>query len=344
RIITKLILILLIAGLLIAAFPTLAGQAEGQFFNENLKGYWIPPDYQSVRGYLYSHPGHVLVLPGMSTYFQTKWGFQGSNHFYIAYFAPTPVYTEDSFSGGYASTTLRSIYYNLTEPLLLSSSDMPIMYNPSPSVISVSNGRYELVNKNLVIHPSNLSHDVVLSIAFSRPIDISNFTNLGIAIKLDPYLAGVALSSGQLWIGLRSSSTIGWYILGEGANSYVISHPNSTYDFFLSVGNPSPVWPSSTYNSSSVADLVLRFPANQTSITMSLPELFGTKGTIVDPRWFNMITSYQIQYLLLDKSVVSGNLTSPQFDNDLLAALSTGNHITSIFNGTDLELLKLESV
>lgn len=285
------------------------------------------------------------MFPSISTYFQTSWGYQGSNHFYIAYFAPATVYTVDSFGGGYSSSLSRWVYSNLTEPNLLpSSKKIQFKYSFNTSRITVSNGILKgLASDNFMMYPSNQSRNVQIFIPLSQSINISDFTTIGIEMELgNSNFVSNLLAHHSLWLGLASPSTVGWYIVGDGVNSHVSMFSNGTEDFLLTVGEPTPLWSSNTYAPSSVTGVLLQFPDNQSQTIFSLPTLFATKGYVINSNWFDLVSEYGIQYLLLDKSVIGGNLTSSRFNQITLSTLQANDDALVIFNGTYLELLKVK--
>lgn len=113
----RVITLLLVIILFVAASPVFDGQLEENYFNTNSSGFIIPSEYNEVRAYLINHTGNSLLLPGTQPYITTNWNLSVSSYFYNVYFSPANVITNQNYGGGYASSISTENYINLTSPV-----------------------------------------------------------------------------------------------------------------------------------------------------------------------------------------------------------------------------------
>lgn len=345
RVLPTILAGVLVASLLLSALPAFNGGVESQYFDKSLKGYWIPQDYSTVRDYLYSHPGSVLLLPGSATYIQTSWGYQGSSSFYNAYFSPVRIYTSNAFGGGYASASSISAYFGLTQPVVEPSNDViSIGGSINISSIAVYNAPYSRDNENIEISSSNSSSPVQVVIPLSRQVNISGYSYLRITFPAgNTTLTSMWYSQHQFWVGLVSNSTIGWYALGSSQNSFLQTWSNGTVGIFLKVNSPDKPWSGSTYDSSTVSSIILQFPVSHSMFEFALPSLGGVQGYTIDPAWFKLLQSYGIHYLFVDRSLVEGNLSSYEYLSELVNLSIASGDATIVYNGGLVTLLQLDT-
>lgn len=119
-----LVPVALVIILIVAEMPVFNGQLEENFSNEKTSGFYIPDEYNYARDYLLDSPGKVLLLPGVPSYIQTTWNYQGSSAFYSAFFEPVNIITINNFGGGYGSTGSLNNYTILVSPIILSNSSL----------------------------------------------------------------------------------------------------------------------------------------------------------------------------------------------------------------------------
>ncbi|MEM0135991.1 MAG: hypothetical protein QXU18_12335, partial [Thermoplasmatales archaeon] len=108
-----LVPVALIVILVVAEMPVFNGQLEANFFNEKTSGFYIPDEYNYARDYLLGSHGNVLLLPGVQTYIETTWNFQGSSAIYNSFFQPVNVIDIQTFGGGYSSPSQVKTYDTL---------------------------------------------------------------------------------------------------------------------------------------------------------------------------------------------------------------------------------------
>ena len=337
--VVKIAAFALIVGLLVAALPAFTGQVEGQYFNQNQKGYWIPSEYSAVRNFLDSNTGGTLLLPALSTYVQTSWGYQGSDYFYNSYFAPSKVYSSSSFGGGYASTSGVSDYYNLTSISLVPSTNrvnMNLDFNDSNVVVS---GAHANLTKSQITVYQSTGNIIQISFEFPKPVDISNATFVDAVFGLVNWTSIKNLiNQGAVWIGLASDNIVGWYVLGSTTDNSYVANLNGSLNLYLKVGSPDKPFPASTYDASRVTGMIIKINSLTTKISLPLPSLYTVNGYSVNPAWLSSLQKYGIHYLLLDTSIVSGVVASNQNVSSILATLGANGIVRLIYNGTFIEL------
>ena len=332
---------LLVAILLIAAWPAFNGQVEGQYFDENVKGFWVPSEYQTVRAYLESQTGNALLLPATGVYVQTNWGYQGAIRFYDAYFAPKEVFTLTDFGGGYASPNALEPYRTLVRPVGASSNATLLNDNYS---IFVANANSTITSDHLEIGPvsSELSSSPwQVNLGFSHALNLSSFTYLAVRIAgLDQTLVKSLIANQQLWLGVVSSNLVGWYIIDGSSNSYSTILGSDTTTFYLLMGSPDLPSNSVSYNASNVTGVIIQLPSSSTSISMAMPQVYTVSGFSVESAWKQAIASYGIRYLVLDWSMVEGNTSSYSYLRGSLTLAQSAGVLTSEYSGHYLAVFR----
>jgi hypothetical protein len=329
--------------LLVAATPVFSGQVEGQYFNSSIKGFRVPVDYQVIKNYLLSHEAPALVFPATGTYLQTDWGYQGGNYFYKAYFAPTSIYCQDSFGGGYASHSALGLYEQLMLPLVAGQNSTRIPYNYSE--ITTYNSAINASHNKILLFPaidSSPDHHVQLQFHMAYPLDVtgSAYIELKFATGNQTFLKNIA-DVGGFSIGVASGGAVGWYLVGTSSNSYLETYNNGTTIAYLMIASPDKPWTASFYDPSNVTDLIFQFPAGGIRITLTSPTVYVVKDFSVSTRWITMVKDYNIRYLIVDKSLIDGNVTSYGYVNRAVDIFQSTGLATSVYRGDSVTLMKL---
>jgi len=305
--------LLLIITLLIPSIPFFNGSALGQYFDPSIKGIWIPKDYLNARNIMLERPGRILVLPSLTTYIQTSWGYQGGSNFYNEIFAPIDVITPQNpvfKAGGYTlyNPSTRTIYANLTKPPIRPGKLWDITGSANYKKILIWGGKYEHFNDSIKLFINGSDHvDVV--IPFFSVIDISHYHFLILELFSDSsfYLKNLA-SSNDFWIGVGSAEgVIGWYILGSSSNTYSIDDKRIYVSMLI--GFPDKPWPASYYNPSNVTGIVIRLITRNLREPVEVNLYFRSIKVAlsdIDPFIMDIWEQLEIKYVLLDKSIVSG--------------------------------------
>ncbi|MHB8360881.1 MAG: hypothetical protein ACYDBI_09610 [Thermoplasmataceae archaeon] len=329
-IIPVLVLVIFLSAIIVPAYPIFNGQAEGEFFNNSAKGTFIPNEYPAVRNIISQSPGNMLILPGMNTYIQTSWNYQGTSFFYNAYFANDPVFTMGSF-GGYSSFngSLLTFYTNMTSPLSYSLSVCPIAidYNYASSFVWGAN--FTVSQHNLLI---NASKSKTIDLVFpSNLVNVSAYPYVQLSLSVKPADFFVkAINNGGVTIGISSPGDIGWFYL----NSMNTHRENNSSNFTITLPMGSPDY--GQYTPSHIGNFNLQIPGG-TALNVSFPTLGGLNYSL-SSNWVNLVQKYKIKYLLLDKSLVSGAIETYNYTNRSLLLLQEDHIISTIYSSGYLEL------
>lgn len=329
-IIPVLVLVVFLSAIIVSAYPIFNGQAEGEFFNNSAKGTFIPNEYPEVKNIISQSLGNMLILPGMNTYIQTSWDYQGTSFFYNAYFANDPVFTMGSF-GDYSSFngSFMSLYTNMTSPLSYSSLVSPIAidYNYSSSFVWGANSTVS--HHNLLI---NSSKSKTIDFFFaSNLVNVSAYPYLQLSMSVKPAdFFTEAVNHGGVSVGISSPGVIGWFYL----NAMNTHRENNSSNFTITLPMSPPDY--GQYTPSHIGNFNVQMPGGP-ALNVSFPTLGGLNYSL-SSNWINLVQKYNIKYLLLDKSLVSGTIETYNYTNRSLLLLQADHIVSSIYSSGYLKL------
>ena len=350
KVLPSLVVILIIISIIIAAFPVFNGQVEGEFFNENAKGTWIPNQYFEAKNLMEAQPGNILLLPGTSQYIMTNWDYQGTVGFYNSFFYPLNIFTF-SYNGGYQSfnNTYIQQYTNLTSPITSNrETSSPILVGNSASSIplSLKYSEYGVWGANasrnfygLAINETNSGY---VHIVFypSNDINLSSFPYARIVYNVSaPEFYESAIKMGYVSVGLGSSNGIAWWGINS-VNTFEVG--NSTFESYL----PLDYGYSSVYNQSNVTSICLDINTDTgtqiPSFNISYPEVWGANYTI-NSNWLSMVSSLKIKYILFDKTLNSGLIQKQSYYEQALSMLENQSVVSLIYTSKNIDLYMFNS-
>ncbi len=185
RVLRALTIISIASILLVSVYPMLDGSLQGEWFDESVKGFWLPKDYVEVQHLLDQEHGGALVMPELGTYIQTSWNYQGASSFYNYAFAPVPVLDQLGL-GRYSQLSKPALatYQELTTPVVPepNGTEIPALFYPTTVVGSAG----KTVAGGVLV-PANASSQEVQIIFKADPYWLSP--------KSAPCNAGVSLCS-----------------------------------------------------------------------------------------------------------------------------------------------------
>ena len=348
--------IALVLVLLLAAYPTFAGLSEGQYFDESEKGFAIPASYWSVRQDLLTQPGSMFLLPAMSTYVQTAWGYQGGEEFYPAFFYPKTVLTVDSFAPllGYGtySTAAVALESALTSPLVPNNVtaaspasdrlllDHTIVWGTTYQVDSDSN--------SIRLNESS-TPQIQLTIPFNGPFDATPYKLLEFVLGgPNLQLLSQDFADGSARIGLQSlnssqGGTIGWYAPNSDLYSYAYLGENGTMTLDVDVGQLNSAYPTDTYNSSNIDDLIIQAPGFGAGFVSDF--VFESSAVLtgfsIAQGWSELLARFGVGQILFDSSVEEGTLQSANYVDLVVRAIQFSGYGRVSFSEPPLELIEI---
>ncbi len=339
--------ILLMAVLLIPDMPFFTGESLGQYFDPSIRGIWIPQDYFEARNILSNAKGKVLILPSLTTYVQTSWGYQGSSYFYYVFFERnSPIVPQNPIfrTGGYTlyNPKASSLYFSLTTPPLQANTSSIDVMGLDYDKITVWGAKYVQTAGNLTIYNAEAGH-IDISIPTLHPYDATPYQFFVLKIRLYPAEPSL-IDSGKLWIGISSPGTIGWYILGSTSNTYFVNDSEVTIS--MRIGSPDKPWPASTYDPSNITGIILRIrtdglPPRFQKLTLSIS--LGLAHPTINRSQLDLWTSYGIEYLLIDKSIVQGSAVDPLMYNNAINMLISSGFLRPVYIGRYIELYRFHA-
>jgi hypothetical protein len=327
-------MVILAIALLVTALPIFDGRVFGQYFNSSIKGFNVPNDYWYLKRLKTEYYEHVLLLPQVSTYASTSWGWQGSVSWYhtlnYAILIPNPAsyieYTE--WSKIYGELTCSCIQAEGGENLLnyvnlnkLSAWSAIIQY-----VNSLKNGS---INFTLVI-PRETDHvDIVMPLVCT--LNISNYNVVSIKITfLEPQ--GLYL---RPWFFMYSGNYGGAHILPE---VIVPKTVEKTY----TVGFPDKPWPSSRYDPSGLSGFMLRInlsKVDNTVFPLKISLVFD--AVIISSRakicssWVKLLELMNVRYIVIDRTL---DMYSKYYE---LMEGAINDRFPLIYNGSNLKIYEV---
>lgn len=331
RLLALALVVALPVGAGFAALPVYNGAVEVDWVNPSEHGYFVPLEYTGVKEKLQSAHGAAVLLPELSTYVKTTWGFDGANGFYQNFFYPSQVLVP-SFYGAYGDFVPSVIqnYTAATNPITAAPSTDRISSTFQVAALSTPQEtglRYQF-------HTTSGTLDLQPTLWSTITFPIHNATRLAQLNAL-----------GDIWIGLgfvsNTSKQQAWYALGGGSNAE-FDALNAT-DLTVSI---MPGIPSSGNVSTAAVNEVgiwLRGPVAGFGIVN------GTADPIVDvgnaseipATWLGQIESYGMSYLLVDTSLIGGTLQSYALVDAIVAALQSYGMLAPLHQGPDLDLYQI---
>ncbi|MGA9839022.1 MAG: hypothetical protein WBE40_07760 [Thermoplasmata archaeon] len=333
RLVTVIPAVVLIGLLMAAPYPLYNGTALGLPGEPNY-GYHVPGEYSLVHSeYLHGSGDTTLLLPGLTSYINTTWGYNGGTLLYDEIFYPTPVITPSYFGhyGIYVNSSAAA-YANLTQPLL-----------PSPILTNLD----AQIGGPTFPHPTNGSTytTYLFNVTPTKGLDLSPYQWVTVNVtSTNEALLVQALAAGTMTFGLRTSSGIGnlpgLYSVAPAYNSIVTPTSNG-FSISMLVGQPDG---KATYNSSMVNFLLLRFPGldAKANITFAITGVAGSRSSTLVPGWVTLAQQFGVRYILVDRSVLAGTVSHPAYGELVLTDLASFGLSKPVYNGTDLTLATLD--
>ncbi|MCI4351254.1 MAG: hypothetical protein L3K15_07060 [Thermoplasmata archaeon] len=309
---------------LVAALPIFAGTVEGGGVR---KGFAIPDDYFAVRNILQARDGNAVLVPAISLYFTTIWGFQGANSFYINFNYPSQVVVP-GFWGPYAYflNQTQNAYNNATTLVAPGGNSTPV----TPSVAPKSFANARGVETELYRLPQRVNMTGIEWMALQFPNAPSAAVQSLVA-------------SGGLQIGVESNDTgtIGWYTAGAGSNSFINYSGGVGVTIDLIVGSPTS---SIHYDTGNITEILIQ--------EQGVPESgfveFGhvTIGSVLtgtlSPTWLAEMQALGVGYVLEDHSIRKGAVQSYHFVTFSINTLLSSGHLNTVFNDSSLYLYQIQ--
>lgn len=334
-----IVFLAVISPFLYTSIPILDGKVFGQYYNENIKGFNIPSDYLALYNLHTQFYEHVLLLPEVSVYSSTKWGWQGTVAWYHWLNPAILVRTIAPFS---QYTDWNKIYSKLARPCLNVSMGFALTKDINIEKIRALNGKIisaKILNKGYLsiyaIIRKNGHIDIILPLKKS-PLNISGYKFIKIFVRILGR-QGIVISP---WLFIYSGNYGGVHILSP------ITVPGSSTKTYV-VGEPDKPWPSSRYNPSRITGFILRLRVLKSPKSINNRSEFPIViilGIIVESK-ASLCTSYSrlletlnIKYIAIDKTLQ----TYTKFYKYL--AIYLRQEFESVYNGKDIDLFKTNTV
>ncbi|HZY69768.1 MAG TPA: hypothetical protein VFF67_02165 [Thermoplasmata archaeon] len=309
--------------LMVAALPIFEGQVE---VGTSGSGFFIPGPYFQVRSTLQSTRSDALLLPALSLYITTSWGFQGANSFYLDFNYPSKVVVP-GFWGPYSYYLNRtqSLYANATTAVGPGSNTTAIVASATPKVFT--NQRGAIVTIYHLGATYNLSSFAWAALAFHN-------TNTAAVDQL--------AAAGELTIGLASNGTnhVGWFSVGGGSNAVVNGSSSTEPLVDLLVGEPST---NVSYNPDNVSEVLVleQNIASSSYVPFGALDLGGIATGVVQPGWLPLMQSLGVHYVLVDSTVSHGATQSYALVFQTVAALLAAGIIVPEYASPSLSLYRI---
>lgn len=344
-----LIVFIIIAPFSLTMLPELSGQTFGQYYNQNIKGYKVPSDYESAYKMISNiDRSNLIVYPEINTFITTSWGFQGPVNFYTEYFYPSNVISIASNNqyGQYLPNQL-NYYFNVTSPLI------PVYHDPNYiyTQYNESNLLYGAKRVNdsasdFLLNSYNYSSSILIKNFFNHSYNFSNMLYLGINLNSNDIINLTNdIQNGTFSVGIISSNYIFWL---NSKYSYVYkSQNNNTTEVIFSIL-------SSGISCKQIFDTIgLAYSSNKyfnnTYLNITGITVYSTGNTSVNNlnHYFTVDNSFrnlenENSYILLDESIEVGMIYPLQFTLNIIRVLILLNLIQNIYNGNDLKIYKIE--
>lgn len=303
-ILLTLISITIIFALLVTALPILNGRVFAQYYNESIKGFYLPKDYKVLYSINTRYYEHILLLPLTPIYAATKWGVQASVGWYhtLNYAVLTRTIAP------YSQYTEWNIIYNTLGRPCITTNGYPITKYVDINKVRGTNTRIVSINIthdgtiNLTLIPlinGEKSFDIILPM--KTPLNISSYKALEINITVKGH-ENVTVYP-RLFI--YSGKIAGIHILpgikppGEVVKTYV-------------VGEPDKPWPSSKYNPARITGLILRLNLAAKAFPKPKPieiylKVVAGNNVALCKSYRKLLDILNIKYIVVDRSLNSYN-------------------------------------
>ncbi|MGC2034368.1 MAG: hypothetical protein WA761_02845 [Thermoplasmata archaeon] len=324
----------LVGMVLIAALPIYDGAIYDLPGHLNQRPFWIPNAYYDVRSTLQGDRANALMLPTVGAYVGTTWGMRAATQFYEQFNYPSRVVVPGYYGPyKYFINTTKEQYFAVTHPLLPSGVGTPI----------AQNGTGPWIELHRAVEPRYVY-------TFAQNLNLSSYDWLNLTIPVgDPGLIAQQVQQRTFWIGIMSGqsghSSVGWYVIGQDANSALVSL-NASLDVNLFVGSPNTgPGVNSTEYPSNVTGVTIWFRTTSAipilpPTEFGLPVLTGIVGSIISPDWAGLLAVYQTSFLLVDSTVVYGEYETPTYVTTVTTLLQSQHLITSVYQSPDLQMYR----
>lgn len=314
---------------LTAGYPLYTGEAITFSPKDPISGFWIPSPYFHARQVLQHGSGNALLLPQVSTYVLTDWGYRGATLFYSSFNYPARV-VSPGFYGPYAIylANIQQEYAQATTPIGPASSTTPIAETFTPVAPVLTQG-YPL-----------------FSFRATPAINASAFTWLSVSVNVsNPAAMSTYLANQSLWVGLQSggvsaASQVGWYPAGATYQSVARTTGGHTFQFVVLLGD-SASGPGYRTNAINAVQFWFRQAGSTNGVALSGVRVAGVNQSAISPTWVNLMHQYSVQYVYVDNSLVSGQSESSLYVNDSIAMLMKSGNAQLMYQAPELQLYSL---
>ena len=292
-----------IALLLLTAAPIFNGEVFGQYYDQSIKGFNIPRDYEELMGLNVPFHEHILLLPKTHIYTSTKWGWQGSIGWYHRLNSAILTYTLVPYS---AYTKWGLMYSKLSRPCAKVEKGLPLTELMALGKIRVYNGKIiaaelspnGMLKMSLMLFRGKYT-DIVLPLVTS--INVSTYKALEINLNLTGR-QDIVLSP---WLFIRGGKFNGTHIL-----------PTATLPVHISkvyaVGEPDRPWLASKYDPSRITGFILRLKilnygsADYSIVNASLRISVGNYVSLCQS-YLSLLDLLNVRYIVVDHSLNTYN-------------------------------------
>ncbi len=296
--------VLFLSLLLYTSLPIYTGKVFGQYYDENIKGFILPKDYEVIYNLDSTFYEHSLLLPETPTYTKTQWGFQGSVAWYHR--LNNALLTRSLVP--YSEYTMwSSVYGQLARPCMKVVDGLSVTQQIDAKRTKALNGRVLsseiLDNKGLTLNLTLFRgkySDVVLPLK-EGSLNISMYNAFEISLKIE----GNYTATISPWLFVFSGRYAGAHILSA------INVPGETTKIYA-VGSPDKPWVASRYDPKKITGFMLRLkvlnPTNFTSLNVrvDLRIVVGNKTTLCKS-YRDLLSLFNVKYIVMDRSLNSYN-------------------------------------
>ena len=274
-IINTIFIIFIIVILLTGMRPALSGLTFSQYFNESIKGIHIPNEYIEIKQYLIKHMhsnDSVIVLPPTSTYIKTKWGYQGTQQWYKAFFYPIKVITLGQYG-----ELLNEKYYNI----------VTLRFNITPVLV---------INK-FTVKQDKIKSDRIIKITFNSFLNLDKDNYDIIRIYFSTFNCS-KIAKNIVKLGLGDGAHIGWHLMLKGSSYYYCYKPQHGY-IDIVLGEYNLLYPSNTYELSHIDSILIYIKDNNISNIKIEKIIIGEATKLIN-------INNHIRFIIFDKYIISG--------------------------------------
>ncbi len=323
------------ACLLATALPIFNGQVFGQYFNENIKGFNIPKDYNYVKDINTRFYEHILLLPETPTYTSTRWGWQGSIAWYYNLNPAILTYTSAPYI---EYTNWSRLYSELVHPSLrLEGNPVNIVKYVDVRRVSAWNSRIikaeHLPNGYILIVTTLGTEDnhTDIILPFSKQLDISGYKWLQIRLNI----SGPPITISP-WVFIYS---------GEfgGAHIFPSTELPANITKVYVVGLPDEPWPASKYDPRYLTGLTIRInlaPSvvkSEVILKIYLKVNVGNNATLCK-EFMNLLELLNVRYIVMDRYLSTYNTFYQQLEEVL------SNSFKVVYNGSGIKVYEVDSI